>query len=151
MAAQGYLELGLHAEAAEEMRHLPKEAFERGDVIEISLLCLMEQKRWGDALVVAEKLCRLEPRQAGGFIHAAFCLHELGRTREALDILARGPASLKTKPVYYYNLGCYLACLGEEEKAVALLLQSFEMDGTLRGHARHDPDLDRLRPRLETA
>lgn len=151
LAAQGYLELGLPQEASEEMRHLPREAHERGDVIELTLLCLMEEKRWGDALVIAHRLCEREPRQPGGYIHAAFCLHELGRTREALDFLARGPATLKAKPVYYYNLGCYLACLGEEEKALTLLRQSFEMDGTLREHARRDPDLDRLRPRLEKA
>ena len=149
LAAQGYLELGLPQEASHEMRHLPKEAYERGDVIELTLLCLIEEKRWSEALLIAHKLCATAPREPGGYIHAAFCLHELGRTHEALDLLARGPASLKTKPVYYYNLGCYLACLGEEEKAVHLLRQSFEMDGSLRAHAKRDPDLDRLRPLLE--
>ena len=133
------------------MRQLPKSAFERSDVVELTLLCLMGENRWGEALVVAQKLCELEPQQPGGFIHAAFCLHELGRTREALDLLARGPASLRTKPVYYNNLGCYLARLGEEEKALHLLRQSFEMDGSLRRHARHDPDLDPLRDKLESA
>jgi predicted Zn-dependent protease len=151
LAAQGYVELGLHAEAREEMRQLPKAAFDRSDVVELTLLCLMGEQRWGEALVVAQKLCELEPQQPGGFIHAAFCLHELGRTREALDLLARGPASLRTKPVYYYNLGCYLARLGEEEKALHLLRQSFEMDGSLRRHARHDPDLDPLRDKLGSA
>jgi hypothetical protein len=29
------------------------------------------------------RLCELEPEEPGGFIHAAFCLHELGRTNEA--------------------------------------------------------------------
>jgi tetratricopeptide (TPR) repeat protein len=151
LAAQGYFELGLHAEAREEMRQLPPAAFERSDVVELTLLCLMGEQRWSEALVVAHRLCALEPEQPGGFIHAAFCLHELGRTREALDLLARGPASLRTKPVYYYNLGCYLARLGEAEKALPLLRQSFEMDGSLRRHARHDPDLDPLRDKLESA
>jgi hypothetical protein len=42
------------------------------------------------------------------------------------------PGHLKTKPVYYYNLGCYLARLGQDERALQLLKQSFEMDGDLR-------------------
>lgn len=149
LAAQGYVELGMHEEARAELSLLPQSAMERVDVIELSVLCHMGDQQWAEALVLTQKLCALEPGEPGGFIHAAYCLHELGRTTEALDLLARGPAALRTKPVYYYNLGCYWACLGEDEKALHLLRQSFEMDGSLRSHARKDPDLDRLRPQLE--
>ncbi len=149
LAAQGYVELGLHAEAQAELTHLPSEAYSRVDVIELRVLCLMGDQQWAEALALTYRLCELESGEPGGFIHAAYCLHELGRTQEALDLLARGPAALRTKPVYYYNLGCYLACLGEDEKALRLLQQSFEMDGSLRSHARKDPDLDGLRAKLE--
>lgn len=148
-AAQGYVELGLHEEARAELSRLPPSLRERADVLEISVLCLMHDHGWAEALVAAQKLCALEPDEPGGYIHTAFCLHELGRTTEALDVLARGPATLRTKPVYYYNLGCYLARLGQEEKALQLLKQSFEMDGDLRRDARHDPDLLSLRQQLE--
>ncbi len=149
LAAQGYVELGLHEEAQAELAHLPLSASERVDVIELCVLCLMGERRWVEALVLTQKLCEVEPGEPGGFIHSAYCLHELGRTSDALDLLARGPATLRTKPVYYYNLGCYLACLGDDEKALQLLKQSFEMDGSLRSHARKDPDLDRLRQHLD--
>lgn len=148
LAAQGYVELGLHAEARKELAGLPLNYSERVDVIELSVLSLMGESQWPEALALAQRLCHLEPGEPGGFIHAAYCLHELGRTGEALDILSRGPAALRTKPVYYYNLGCYLACLGEDDKALPLLRQAFEMDGSLRSHARKDPDLNRLRPQL---
>ncbi|MES2596102.1 MAG: hypothetical protein V4662_12235 [Verrucomicrobiota bacterium] len=150
LAAQGYVELGLHEEAQVELSALPLDIRERVDVIELTVLCHMHHQHWVEGLALAQKLCRMEPDQPGGFIHAAFCLHELGRTIEALDVLARGPAALRTKPVYYYNLGCYLARLGEEEKALQHLKQSFEMDGDLRRDARHDPDLHCLRQKLET-
>ena len=150
LAAQGYVELGLHEEAQAELAALPVGFDERVDVIELTLLCQMHEHRWAEGLLLAQKLCHLEPDQPGGFIHAAFCLHELGRTHEALDLLSCGPATLRTKPVYYYNLGCYLARLGQEEKALQLLKQSFEMDGDLRRDARHDPDLLGLRQKLET-
>jgi tetratricopeptide (TPR) repeat protein len=115
----------------------------------VTVLCHMNDHCWGEALALAQKLCRLEPDEPGGFIHSAFCLHEMGRTEEALDVLARGPATLKTKPVYYYNLGCYLARLGQDERALQLLKQSFEMDGDLRRDARKDPDLHSLHGKLE--
>ncbi len=167
LAAQGYVELAglsgrsqerggagtegdlaLFAEARAELAKLPEEAAGRVDVQEILLLCLMAERHWEEALALTLRLCEQEPDEPGGFIHAAYCLHELNRTGEALDLLGRGPAALRSKPVFYYNMGCYHARLGNLERALKLLRQSFEMDGTLRSVAGKDPDLDMLRPRL---
>lgn len=150
IAAQGYVELGLYEEAHEELSPLPAELHDRVDVIEITLLCLMGRHHWSEALTLATKLCQQEPAEPGGYIHAAFCLHELGRTAEAVDILSCGPATLRTKPVYYYNMGCYHACLGHYDKSLVYLERAFEMDGELRQHAKKDRDLDCLRARLES-
>lgn len=148
LAAQGYVELGLHDAARQELAVLPEEARARVDVVEILLLCLMAERRWEEALAMTAVLREQEPDEPGGFIHAAYCLHELGRTAEAVELLRAGPAALRSKPVYYYNLGCYHARLGDVERALKLLRQSFEMDGSLRSVARKDPDLDQLRSQL---
>ncbi len=147
-AAQGYVELGLHAEAREELAALPVAAHGRVDVIEITLLCLMGERRWEEAFALAAKLCQQEPSEPGGFIHAAFCLHEMNRTAEALDFLGRGPASLRTKPEYFYNMGCYHAKLVEVDKALRYLRQAFDLDPSLRRFARKDADLAALREHL---
>lgn len=149
IAAQGYVELGLFAEAEAELSPLPAAMRERVDVIEIILLCLMGGRRWEEALALASELCRQEPGEPGGFIHAAFCLHELGKTEEAVEVLSNGPASLRTKAVYYYNIGCYHARLGHYDQSLTYLERAFEMDGDLRRHARRDHDLDCLRAQLE--
>lgn len=94
IAAQGYVELGLFADAREELGALPEGLFDRSDVIEITVLCLMGEHRWEEALADARRLCVAEPEEPGGFIHAAYCLHEMGRTRDAVDVLVRGPSSL---------------------------------------------------------
>lgn len=148
LAAQGYVELGLFAEARGELEVLPEEVVKRVDVVEVLLLCLMAEGRWGEACEMALSLCKAEPEEPGGFIHAAYCLHELGRTAEAVDLLGRGPTALRSKPVFYYNMGCYYARLGDLVRALKLLRQSFEMDGSLRGVARKDPDLEQLRAEL---
>lgn len=150
IAAQGYVELSLFDEARDELSTLPPEMHNRVDVIEITLLCLMGGHRWETALALATKLCQQEPSEPGGFIHAAFCLHELGRTDEAVEILSSGPSTLRTKAVYYYNMGCYHACLSLFDKALTYLDRAFEMDGELRQHAKKDRDLDCLRAQLET-
>lgn len=149
IAAQGYVELGLYEEARTELSMLPPGQHERVDVIEITLLCLMGRNCWSEALALATKLCQQEPAEPGGYIHAAFCLHEMGRTAEAVEVLSRGPVSLRTKPVYYYNMGCYHARLSQFDKSIVYLERAFEMDGDLRQHAKKDPDLDGLRAQLE--
>jgi predicted Zn-dependent protease len=148
VAAQGYLELGLFTEAREELRALPQDVGARPDVIELWMLCEMGDKRWPQALEMARQLCKLRPDKAGGYIHAAYCLHEMGHTRDALDMLLSGPASLQTKAVYHYNLGCYRARLGEMDGAVEALEMAFQKDASLRHAARKDRDLDGLRERL---
>ena len=150
IAAQGYVELGLYAEARDELECLPHPCGERSDVIEIIVLCLMGERRWAEALDSAQLLCRIDPDEPGGFIHAAYCLHEMGRTREAVDILMRGPSSLQSKAVFFYNLGCYRARLGEIDAALEMLHKAFLKDSSLRKAAKRDPDLNALRQKLET-
>ena len=150
IAAQGYVELGLYEEARLELTSLPSSTVERCDVIEITVLCLMGEHRWAEALESALELCRADPDEPGGFIHAAYCLHEMGRTREAVDILMRGPSSLQSKAVFFYNLGCYRARLGEIDAALEMLHKAFLKDSSLRKAAKRDPDLNALRQKLET-
>lgn len=148
IAAQGYLELGMFCEVRRELHSLPEALHGRSEVLELSALSLMGERRWDEALEVARRLRRERPDDSGGFIHEAYCLHELGRTREALDTLLGGPASLHEKPVYFYNAACYRAQLGQLEDAVELLALAFKMDGSLRRSAKHDPDLESLKDKL---
>lgn len=148
IAAQGFLELGMFSDVWREIEGLPPELLARADVLEVLVLSLMGERRWEEALTVARRLREQRPGDPGGFIHEAYCLHELGRTREALDTLLQGPASLQEKPVYFYNAACYRAQLGEVDDAMKLLGRAFAMDGELRRSARHDPDLAPLKHRL---
>ena len=148
IAAQGYLELGMFRDVWRELHSLPAALLGTADVLELSALSLMGERRWGEALEVARRLREERPEDPGGFIHEAYCLHELGRTREALNTLLKGPESLREKPVYFYNAACYRAQLGEVEDAVKLLGLAFKMDGSLRRSAKHDPDLVALKDKL---
>lgn len=148
LAAQGYLELGMFSEVWKELHSLPSEMLGTPGVLEIFVLSLMGERRWEDALTVARRLRKERPHDAAGFIHEAYCLHELGQTQEALHLLLGGPPSLQKRAVFYYNAGCYHARLGEFEKAVRMLERSFEMDESLKRSARHDPDLAGLKEML---
>ena len=144
LAAQGYFELEMHGEAIKELDKLPLADQLRPDVLEMRVLILMKDHLWKEALSASEKLCAVAPQDPIGFIHAAFCLHEMGHTREAKELLLEGPASLVNDATYHYNLACYECALGNLDTARAYLKASLSMDEKLREFAETDPDLKSL-------
>ena len=147
-AARGYCELGLPRLAWQELNPLRQTHGERSEVIELELMILMHEKRWVEAIKAAQQLREQLPAHPAGWMQAAFCLHELGRTRDAFDCLTGGPGSLRQTALYHYNCACYLAVLGQSEKALAALKRAFEIDPEFRKSARHDPDLVSLRDQI---
>lgn len=141
LAAQGYFELGMMDDALSEIDSLPGPVQERLDVLQMRLFIHMRAKRWREALKISRVMCRVSPEETVGYIHAAFCLHELGRTAEAKALLLDGPSALLSEATYHYNLGCYDAALGNIEDAQAHLRVSFKLDKKFRELARTDPDL----------
>lgn len=150
LAAQGYLELGMADEALAELSSLRRVNSVDPDIIELRLHALMHVKRWPEALSCAEELLSIRPSAVPGYIHGAFALHELGRTAEARDLLLKGPEELRKDPTFHYNIGCYEAVLGNREEALQSLRLSFALDETYRDFARRDPDLELVRPYLES-
>lgn len=144
LAAQGYFELEMLGDAVKELDSLPAQVQIRADVLEMRVLILMKARRWRQALRASENLCAVSPEAATGFIHMAFCLHELGRTRQAKEVLLEGPASLVREATYHYNLACYECALGNLETARAYLETSVSMDEKLKQFSLDDPDLKAL-------
>ncbi len=145
LAAQGYSELSMYDDAIAELDTLPADAVKNPTVIELRAVILMQAKRWKSALTAARSLCRTEPEKTSGFIHTAFCLHELGRTAEARDVLIAGPEALHIEPTFHYNLACYECALGNLALARLHLDKSIQLDKKFRDFARNDPDLAALR------
>jgi len=141
LAAQGYSELGMPDEALQELDLLGLDLQEDPDLLNARLYVLLRARRWEAGLASARTLCNRASDRTSGFIHAAFCLHELGRTGEAKEILLSGPEALHFEATYHYNLGCYDAVLGNPEEARTHVLRSFELDRKFRAIAKLDPDL----------
>jgi predicted Zn-dependent protease len=149
LAAQGYHELGLWREAWRELDGLTDETRHRPEVLEMRILILVNEHKWRDALSLSRRLAEAAPEQEGGWVHAAYCLHELGRTREAIQALLSAPPSLREKAIFHYNLACYSCVLGQLDEAREALHRSFALDKRYRDFARSDSDLDPLRPEFE--
>jgi predicted Zn-dependent protease len=145
LSAQGYSELSMFDEALQELGTLPSDAQQDPLVIEMRLTVLMQAKRWKAALATGKELTRIAPDKTMGYIHSAFCLHELGKTEEARQILLNGPALLHDEPVFHYNLACYECMLGNLDCARSHLERSVQLDKKFRDYAKSDPDLQALR------
>ena len=142
--ACGYAELGMDRESIAALNAIPKAQQDRPEVLQLRLHHLMMRKSWTRALTLSRKLCRVAPDWGAGFLHAGFCLNQLGRTEEARAMLLKGPPALRHEPIYFYNLSCYEALLGQVRDARRHLQISFEMDPSFREIARNDPDLKSL-------
>jgi len=140
-AAAGYAELGMNRESISELNAIEKCDQDCPEVLQLRLHHLMREKIWARALAVSRKLCRVAPHCSAGYLHAGFCLHELGKTLQAKKLLLKGPVALLREPIYYYNMGCYDALLGNPKSAQVHLLTSFKMDPSFREIAKKDPDL----------
>lgn len=144
-AAAGYAELGMNRESLAELNAIGRPEQERPEVLQLRLHHLMRERKWASALRVSRKLCRVAPHCTAGYLHAGFCLHELGKTLAAKRLLLKGPVALLREPIYYYNMGCYDALLGNSKSAQVHLLTSFKMDPSFRDIAKKDPDLEAIR------
>lgn len=147
LAAEGYLELGMAEEALAELDS-DSEGEDSLESLSIRVQALMQLKRWAGAFQVCGTILKQDPAHPLGYIHGAYCLHELQRTAEAKQFLLSGPASLLSEPIYFYNLGCYNAMLGHTEEAIEALRVSFQMDEKYRVIAKEDPDLEALREQI---
>ncbi len=147
-AACGYAELGMAPESIAELNAIDEEFQQHPQVLQLRLHHLMRKKQWARALTISRKLCRIAPQASAGFLHAGFCLHQIGKTREARELLLKGPTALLKEPIYYYNMGCYEVLLGNLQDARVHLQISFKMDASFRELAKRDPDLEPLRATL---
>jgi tetratricopeptide (TPR) repeat protein len=141
LAAQGYHELGLWREAWRELDALSDDAQHRPDVLEMRILILINEQKWKEALNLSRQLAEVAPEEEGGWVHAAYCLHELGRTAEAIQALLAAPITLREKAIYHYNLACYSCVLGRIDAAREALQRSIALDKRYRDFARTDRDL----------
>ncbi|RFC42052.1 MAG: hypothetical protein DVB28_002073 [Verrucomicrobia bacterium] len=146
---QGYLELGMPAEAVRELKALPEVLKESPIAVEMYVVVLIRLERWKTATTQARKLCRLQPGLPAGFIHLAYCQHETGQTAAARQTLLKGPSTLHKEATYFYNLACYEAVLGDLDSARRHLARSISINKRFLEFARNDTDLAALHPELK--
>jgi tetratricopeptide (TPR) repeat protein len=145
-AAQGWLELGDHVEAAKELENVTPELHGHPAVLKLRWDIYAAEKKWEAALDMAAALIQLDPEDPLGWVHRSYALHELKRTAEARDNLLRVVDKFPNSATIRYNLACYECQLGRLEPAKMWLEKAFALGDAkaMKVAALEDRDLEPL-------
>ena len=144
-AAEGWLELGLHLEANEELEKITPQLRGHPDVLELRWHIFAKEKKWEACVDIATATIKLAPDRSGGWIHRSFALHEMKRTQEAFDQLLPVADKFPKSWTIPYNLGCYCSVLHQFDEAQKWLKQAFAVGNkTVKLTALDDEDLKPL-------
>ena len=152
-AAEGWLGLGDHASAGQELDALPSEIQRHPLVLRLRWEVFSAAKKWDSALEAATLFTQVDPDDKHAWLSRSFALHELKRTAEARENLLAVIDKFPGYALLRYNLACYECQLGNLEVACARLRETFALPGgkEFRSTGMLDPDLAPLRaeiPRL---
>jgi predicted Zn-dependent protease len=154
-AAEGWLGLSCPAEAGEELAQLSPGVRSHPDVLAVRYEIFAKAQRWENCLEISREILKAEPKKSSGWIQQSFALHELKRTREALDSLLPAVNQFPLEITVRYNLACYECVLGNLPGAKRRLSEAFSLAHSQkcyplwRSQALEDIDLEPLRPFLK--
>ena len=145
-AAEGWLELGNYVEANAELDKITPQKQAHPDVLEVRWKIYAKAGKWEACADIAQALCKLVPRYSVGFIHLAHSLHEMKRTKEALNTLLPGAHKFPDEWQILYNLACYFCQVGELKESLQWLERAFAVSGKaeIKTKALEDRDLEPL-------
>lgn len=138
-AAQGWLELGNHTEANEELEKVTPELRVHPAVLEIRWQIYAAAKKWEAALDIAAALIQLDPDEPLGWVHRSYALHELKRTTEARDNLLCVVDKFPISATMRYNLACCECQLGGLTQAKEWLEKAFALGSAKEKLAALEP------------
>ena len=147
-AAEGWIELGLPAEARQELDAIPAAHRSHPAILEIRWQIAAREKNWELCLELASAVIQLVPELALGWIHRSYSLHELKQTAEARDNLLRVVDNFPGEAILRYNLACYECQLGHEDQSKQWLRKAFALGDPRKMKAMALEDLD-LKPLWE--
>lgn len=143
--AQGYLELGMIAEAAAEMAHIPASENSQIEVMGVRLALLQEQQDWPTLRDLARELVLRSPAEPAGWITWAYATRRADSLEAAEKILLAAEVQHPAEPTIQFNLGCYACQRGDLATARARVDRAIALDSKFARAAKTDPDLAPLR------
>jgi predicted Zn-dependent protease len=145
-AAEGWLLLGNHREANDELKRITLQARFHPDVLLVRWEIYARDQHWEFAHTIAHGMVALTPDEPVGWINRSFALHQMKRTQEAWRSLLPAARKFPNNPTVAYNLACYACQLGLLEESSKWLQKAIATGDAekIKTLARQDPDLEPL-------
>ena len=143
-AADGYLFLGLPADALAELDSLSTGEKHTSAVLLGRIRVLLHLRQWSAAERLSAQGMKLYQEENEFTVQRAFALHQLAKGEEAFRILLAAPEWIRRTGILHYNLACYEARLGDLKTARRCIDAAIEMNAAMKKNARTDPDLTAL-------
>lgn len=149
-AAEGWLELGNHLEANEELEKIPARNRVHPDFLDMRWRIYAAAKHWEMCLEIAEALTDIAPNRMSGWLHLASTLHSMDQSEDACQCLVDSVDLFSDNALFLYNIACYSCQAGLLQDAVIWLEEVFKFDekGELKKLALQDPMLEPLWKRI---
>jgi hypothetical protein len=143
-AAQGWLGLGDHHQANEELDNIAPALRTHPHVLLVRWDIYAKEKKWETCVDIGEALVKSAHDLPEGWICRSFALHELKRTQEAADKLEAAADLFPSIWTIPYNLACYACQLGKLSEVREWLKDAFELGDpkVVKPMALDDPDLE---------
>lgn len=143
--AEGYLALGMKAEAAQALAEITGEDVGAVPVLALSLIVHTELKAWVVAASLSAALCEREPHEAAYWVQWAYATRRFVNIEAARAILVKALGLHPLVAVIHFNLACYEAQLGNLDDARSFLETACGLDTECVELAKTDEDLEPLR------
>ncbi len=149
-AAQGWIELGNHTEANEELGKIANQSQEHPEVLEARWKVYASVQQWDECVRVANTLINVAPERMSGWLSKSIALHGLNRIQEAFDTLSPVADKFSHVAIIPYDLACYACRLGRLQEAKQWLERSFKSGDAdrLKAMAMEDPELEPIRKEI---
>jgi predicted Zn-dependent protease len=148
IAADGWLGLGDHLAANEELDKITPELRSHPAVLSVRYEIYARAKKWEGAAEIASALVKLMPEQPSFWICWAYATRRKteGGIHIAKQILLEAEPKFPAEYLIRYNLACYECQLGNLKKAMQWLELAIDLAGKkdIRTMALNDPDLEKL-------
>lgn len=143
--AQGYLALGLVAEAAAELDHIGPPDDATPAVLAVRLAVLQELEDWPALRDAAQLFVAREPTEAAAWVTWAYAARRADSLADAERILLAAESQHPREATIQFNLGCYACQRGDLKEARRRVDRAIALDGKFAEAAVTDPDLAPLR------
>lgn len=142
---RGYIELGLIAQAAAELRAIPPAERSLPEVLPARMAVLQAQEKWGPLRHAARAWVKHEPEEPAGWVTWAYATRRAVSLEAAERILLEAVQRHPREATIHFNLGCYASLRGDQEAARRHVARAIGLEKSFVELAKTDPDLAGLR------